>query len=97
MYQEAEQLIADAVGDVIEHWGFRKALGRSGRCCIWRVSAVGIGADRATVDVFRRDEHDAQRLQEWAVVRRVGGVPVSVAGSSKQTDLWKMISVVAGA
>jgi DNA-binding transcriptional regulator GbsR (MarR family) len=30
--REAELLAADAIGDVIEHWGFRKALGR-----IWTV------------------------------------------------------------
>ena len=26
---EAELLAADAIGDVIEHWGFRRALGLS--------------------------------------------------------------------
>ena len=31
-FQEAELLIADAVGEVIEHWGFRKPLGR-----VWTV------------------------------------------------------------
>ena len=43
---EAELLAADAIGDVIEHWGFRKALGR-----MWTVlylageplSAVALG------------------------------------------------------
>jgi hypothetical protein len=33
---EAELLAADAIGDIIEHWGFRKVLGR-----VWTVLLFG--------------------------------------------------------
>ena len=38
LFQEAELLIADAVGEVIEHWGFAKRSDGCGRCCILRAS-----------------------------------------------------------
>ena len=37
--REAELLVADAVGDVIEHWGFRRVLGR-----VWTVLFIAAEA-----------------------------------------------------
>src|SRR5580658_8192022 len=70
--QDAEQLAADAIGDVIEHWGFRKVLGR-----VWTVlfiaaeplpaAAIGerLAMSAGAVSMALTD------LQRWGVVHRV--------------------------
>ncbi len=51
---DAQLLVADAIGDIIEHWGFRRGLGR-----VWTVlfldgrRAAGRRHRRAAVDVGR--------------------------------------------
>lgn len=95
MYQEAEQLIADAVGDVIEHWGFRKALGR-----VWTVLYLA-GEPLSALELTERLSMSSgamsmtlKELQEWAVVRRVGRPGERREFFEAETDLWKMISKV---
>ena len=91
----AELLCADAVGDVIEHWGFRKALGR-----VWAIlylETVPLGA----ADIAQRLTMSAGavstslgELQRWGVVRRVWRPGERKEYFEAETDFWKMISKV---
>lgn len=92
---EAEMLCADAVGDVIEHWGFRKALGR-----VWAVmyletsplSAPEI-AERLTMSSGAVST-TLTELQRWGVARRVWKPGERKEFFEAETDFWKMISKV---
>ncbi len=94
-FQEAELLIADAVGEVIEHWGFRKPLGR-----VWTVLYLaGDALPAATLSERLSMSTGAvsmtlTELQEWAVVRRVWRPGERREFFQAETDLWKMISKV---
>jgi hypothetical protein len=95
----AELLAADAIGDVIEHWGFRKALGPRGTMLylhgdaaaggeLVRGWASGCSMSAGAVSTTLTE------LQRWGVVRRVW-----IPGERKEffeaeTDFWKMISKV---
>ena len=94
-FQEAELLIADAVGEVSEHWGFRKALGR-----VWTVLYLA-GESLSAAELSERLSMSAgavsmtlTELQEWAVVRRVWRPGERREFFEAETDLWKMISKV---
>ena len=94
-FHEAVLLMADAVGEVIEHWGFRKALGR-----IWTVLYLAedplsapelmefLSMSAGAVSMALNE------LQEWAVVRRVWRPGERREFYVAETDLWKMISKV---
>ena len=92
---EAEILAADAVGDVIEFWGFRKALGR-----IW--TSLFLAADAVAADTLAERLQMSSgavsmalsELQEWAVVRRVWRPGQRKEFFEAETDFWKMISKV---
>jgi DNA-binding transcriptional regulator GbsR (MarR family) len=94
-FREAELLIADAVGEVIEHWGFRKALGR-----LWTVLYLaGEPLDAATLADRLSMSAGAvsmalNELQEWAVVQRVWRPGERREFFQAETDFWKMISKV---
>ncbi len=94
-FQEAELLIADAVGEVIEHWGFRKALGR-----VWTVlylAAEALPASELTDRLSMSTgavSMSLNELQEWAVVRKVWRPGERREFFEAETDLWKMISKV---
>src|ERR1700761_7219484 len=93
--QEAELLAADAIGDIIEHWGFRKGLGR-----VWTVLFIAAEPQPAAA-IGERLSMSAgavsmalTELQRWGVVHRVW-----VPGERKEffeaeTDFWRMISKV---
>lgn len=92
---EAELLAADAIGDVIEHWGFRKVLGR-----VWTV--LFIAADplpAATIGERLSMSAGAvsmalTELQRWGVVRRVWKPGERREFYEAETDFWRMISKV---
>ena len=70
---EAELLAADAIGDVIEHWGFRKVLGR-----VWTVLFIAGGAPAGARPSASGCSMSAgavsmslTELQRWGVVQRV--------------------------
>jgi DNA-binding transcriptional regulator GbsR (MarR family) len=93
--REAELLAADAIGDVIEHWGFRKALGR-----VWTVLYLADEALCAT-DLGERLQMSSgavsmslTELQRWGVVRRVWKPGERREFYEAETDFWKMISRV---
>lgn len=93
--REAELLAADAIGDVIEHWGFRKALGR-----VWTVLYL----DTEPLPAAELAERLAMsagavsmaltELQRWGVVRRVWRPGERKEYFEAETDFWKMISKV---
>ena len=92
---EAELLAADAIGDVIEHWGFRKALGR-----IWTVLYLHT-EPLASSDLAERLSMSAgavsttlSELQRWGVARRVWKPGERKEFFEAETDFWKMISKV---
>ena len=92
---EAELLSSDAIGDVIEHWGFRKALGR-----VWTVLflnteplAAADLADRLSMSTGAVST-TLTELQRWGVVRRVWRPGERKEYFEAETDFWKMISKV---
>jgi DNA-binding transcriptional regulator GbsR (MarR family) len=92
---EAELLAADAVGDVIEYWGFRKALGR-----VWAVLYLA-AAPMSAGEVGERLQMSSgatsmslTELQRWGVVRRVWLPGERREFFEAEIDLWKMISKV---
>jgi DNA-binding transcriptional regulator GbsR (MarR family) len=93
--RESELIAADAVGDVIEYWGFRKALGR-----VWTVLYLeGAAAPAATVGERLSMSAGAVsmalgELQRWGVVRRVWMPGERREFFEAETDLWRMISRV---
>lgn len=93
--REAELLAADAIGDVIEHWGFRKSLGRT-----WTVLYLSGEALPAQVLVDRLAVSSGSmsttltELQRWGVVRRVWRPGERRDFFEAETDFWKMISKV---
>ncbi len=93
--REAELLAADAIGDVIEHWGFRKALGR-----VWTVLYLADDA-MAAADLGEALQMSAGavsmalgELQRWGVARRVWKPGERREFYEAETDFWKMISRV---
>jgi DNA-binding transcriptional regulator GbsR (MarR family) len=92
---DAELLAADAIGDVIEHWGFRKALGRA-----WTVLYLST-EPLSSADLAERLSMSAgatsttlTELQRWGVVRRVWRPGERREFFEAETDFWKMISKV---
>jgi DNA-binding transcriptional regulator GbsR (MarR family) len=92
---DAELLSADAIGDVIEHWGFRKALGR-----VWTVLYLN-NEPLAAADLADRLSMSAgavsttlTELQRWGVARRVWRPGERKEYFEAETDFWKMISKV---
>src|SRR5262245_11071483 len=93
--REAELLAADAIGDVIEHWGFRKVLGR-----VWTVLFIAaeplpaaVLADRLSMSAGSVSTSITE-LQRWGVVRRVWKPGERKEFYEAETDFWKMISKV---
>ncbi len=93
--REAEMLAADAIGDVIEHWGFRKPLGR-----VWTVLYLADDA-LCAAELGERLAMSAgavsmslTELQRWGVVRRVWKPGERKEFYEAETDFWKMISRV---
>lgn len=92
---EAELLAADAIGDVIEHWGFRKALGR-----MWTVLYLGDDA-MAAAELGEKLQMSSgavsttlAELQRWGVVKRVWRPGERKEFFEAETDFWRMISKV---
>jgi DNA-binding transcriptional regulator GbsR (MarR family) len=93
--RDASLLAADAIGDVIEHWGFRKGLGR-----VWTVLFIAGGALSAG-DIGEQLQMSAgavsmslTELQRWGVVRRVFRPGERKEFFEAETDFWRMISKV---
>ncbi|MBK8252558.1 MAG: hypothetical protein IPK82_07810 [Polyangiaceae bacterium] len=92
---QAELLAADAIGDIIEHWGFRKVLGR-----VWTVlfiaaeplPAASIG-ERLAMSAGATSMALTE-LQRWGVVKRVWRPGERKEFFEAETDFWKMISKV---
>lgn len=92
---EAELLAADAIADVIEHWGFRRTLGRT-----WTVLYLH-GDALPAADLGERLQMSAgavsttlTELQRWGVVRKVWIPGERRDFFEAETDFWKMISKV---
>ena len=93
--RRATLLAADAIGDVIDYWGFRPALGR-----IWTIlylereprsaseiaAALRVSAGTASTSL--------NELLRWGVVRRVWRPGERKEFYEAETDFWKMISRV---
>lgn len=92
---EAELLAADAIGDIIEHWGFRKGLGR-----VWTVLFLA-GEPQPAGTIGDRLQMSAgavsmslTELQRWGVVHRVWKPGERKEFFEAETDFWRMISKV---
>ncbi len=93
--REAELLAADAIGDVIEHWGFRKALGRTWTMLYLADDALGAAelGERLAMS-SGAVSMTLTELQRWGVVRRVWKPGERREFYEAETDFWKMISRV---
>jgi DNA-binding transcriptional regulator GbsR (MarR family) len=92
---EAELIAADAIGEIIEHWGFRKGLGR-----VWTVLFIAAEPLPAAV-IGERLSMSAgavsmalSELQRWGVVHRVWRPGERREFFEAETDFWRMISKV---
>ncbi|RYE93792.1 MAG: hypothetical protein EOO75_03595 [Myxococcales bacterium] len=92
---DAVLLAADAIGDVIEYWGFRKALGR-----LWAVLYLG-ERPLSAAELGERLQMSSgavsmalTELQRWAVVKRVWLPGERREFFEAEVDLWKMIAKV---
>jgi len=93
--RQAELLVAESVGALIEFWGFRSVLGR-----IWAIlylsedplpsaeicSRLSISSGAASMALAE--------LEHWAVVRRIRRAGDRREYFEAETDVWKMISRV---
>ena len=92
---EAELLAADAIGDIIEHWGFRKVLGR-----VWTVLFIAAEPLPAAAIGERLSMSSGAtsmaltELQRWGVVKRVWRPGERKEFFEAETDFWRMISKV---
>ncbi len=93
--EEPELIAAEAVGTVMEFWGFRRALGR-----IWTVLFLE-DVPMAASELGSRLAMSAgavstslTELQEWGVVRRVAKAGERREYFEAETDFWKMFSKV---
>lgn len=92
---EAELLVAEAVGRLIEFWGFRAVLGR-----IWAIlylsekplSAAEL-CDRLTISTGAASMSLAE-LERWGVVARHRPTGERKDFFEAETDIWKMVSRV---
>lgn len=95
LLREASLLAADAIGDVIEHWGFRKGLGR-----VWTVlfiagEAMPAGAIGDQLQMSAGAvSMSLTELQRWGVVHRVWRPGERKEFFEAETDFWRMISKV---
>src|SRR4029078_5347236 len=93
--REAELLAAAAIGDIIEHWGFRKVLGR-----VWTVLFIAAEPLPAAVLSERLSMSAGAtsmaltELQRWGVVKRVWRPGERKEFYEAETDFWRMISKV---
>lgn len=92
---EAELIAADAVGDVIRYWGFRKPLGR-----LWTVLFLA-EEPMSAADLAEQLHMSAgavsmtvTELERWGVIRRVWRPGERKDFFEAETDFWKMISKV---
>ena len=95
LLRDAELLAADAIGDIIEHWGFRKVLGR-----VWTVLFIA-AEPLPAADVGERLAMSAgsvstslTELQRWGVVRRVFLDGNRQEHFVAENNVWKMVSRV---
>ncbi len=92
---EAELLAAEAIGDVIEHWGFRRVLGR-----VWTILFIAAEPLPAATIGERLSlsagavSMSLTELQRWGVVKRVFRPGERKEFFEAETDFWKMISKV---
>lgn len=92
---EAELLAAEAIGDVIEHWGFRKALGRMWTVLYLNDDAMCAGELGERLQMSAGAVSGAlSELQRWGVVRRVWRPGERREFYEAETDFWRMISKV---
>jgi DNA-binding transcriptional regulator GbsR (MarR family) len=93
--RDAVLLAGDAVGDAIEHWGFRKALGR-----IW--TTLYLSSDALTANDLAEElkmsagavSMTMAELKRWGVIRRALRPGERREFFEAETDFWKMISRV---
>jgi DNA-binding transcriptional regulator GbsR (MarR family) len=93
--RDADLLAADAIGDVIEHWGFRKPLGRVWTVLYLEGEALSASALSERLQMSTGAMSMAlTELQHWGVVQRVWRPGERKEFYEAETDFWKMISRV---
>ena len=90
-----ETLVVDAVGNVIEFWGFKRNQGRVWALLFLRDTAMAaselqvvLGLSKGAVSMITRE------LESWQVVRRVRGPGESTWRFSSNSDLLAMVNRV---
>jgi len=92
---EWESLVVDAVGNVIEFWGFKANQGRiwallylHGRPFAASEIAASLGLSKGAVSMVTRE------LEQWGVIHRVRGFGEGVWRFEAETDFIRMIGKV---
>jgi DNA-binding transcriptional regulator GbsR (MarR family) len=90
-----EVLVLEAVGRVIEYWGFKRNHGRmwaflylTGRPADAASLGRKLGLSKGAVSMALRE------LETWGVVRRVPVPTRSGVGYAAEQDLWRMVTTV---
>src|SRR5688500_11610184 len=92
---DGELLAAEAVGDSIDHWGFRRVLGR--RCTVLYLSPEPMSAAMLASRLHLSSgavSMALSELQKWGVVHRVFRPGERREFFEAETNFWKMISRV---
>jgi len=91
----AERLVADAIGQLIEFWGFRAVMGR---CWAWLYLSEDPLPAKALCEGLEISTGAASmalgELERWGVVRRLRLPGDRRDYFEAETDVWKMVSRV---
>src|SRR4051794_30566716 len=95
--QERELIheVADAVGALIEFWGFKRVMGRVWALLYLRADALSAAevCDQLSISAGAASMALSE-LEHWAVVRRIRRQGDRREYFEAETDIWKMISRV---
>ncbi len=92
---EAERLVADAIGELIEFWGFRGVMGRCWALLYLSEDPLPASEIRARLAISTGAASMALgELERWGVVRRLRIPGERREYFEAETDVWKMISRV---
>ena len=90
-----EELVVDAVGNVIDFWNFKRSQGRVWALLYLRGHALSAGEIQQALGLSKGGVSMLLReLEQWGVLRRVRAPRDDVWRYAAQTDLMKMIGRV---
>lgn len=96
--EEAEAIAAEAIGDVINFWGFREILGRVWAILYLSPEPLSAKQIRERLDASVGNTSMAlTELRKWGVVKKVWNPGERQNRFAAEVDVWRMISNVLAA